>query len=103
MAVIGPGVIGNGSGYRIGDGYVLTAGHIVFEWNQSFPIPPVTSTTGLNHTGIITSPDLDYRNYEQGFINYVNATFGSGFVAALPANAIIEAQPETASKDFSVK
>lgn len=30
-----PQFVNGGSGYVIGDGYVLTAGHVVFEYNHS--------------------------------------------------------------------
>jgi hypothetical protein len=43
-----------GSGYRIGDQYVLTAGHVVYEWNRLFP--PAFDINSLNVV-------VDFRNY----------------------------------------
>jgi len=54
-----------GSGYRIGDNYILTAGHVFFDWNRQ-----------LNPTinDIVFGPGtqfLDYRGYRSAYLSAV--------------------------------
>lgn len=76
--VVGPGP-SNGSGYRIGDGYVLTAGHVVYEFNSS------TSTVITNKSVI------EYRPYALSYLTEALdrlAIIAGGGVADMAPEAI---------------
>ena len=61
-SVAGPGPLGNGSGYRIGDHLVLTAGHVAYEFNGNW------NNIGLTGLNVV----LDYRGYAQAYIDYLH-------------------------------
>jgi hypothetical protein len=70
---------GSGQGYRIGDNYVLTAGHIFFDWNKD------TSPT-LSDIVFGPAPSfLDYRGYQNAYLGAVLAAGSNP-----PSNAVIE-------------
>lgn len=50
--------LSEGSGYFIGDNLVLTAGHVVYTYNESLATP------ALQQLGSITPSDLDIRGYK---------------------------------------
>lgn len=63
FAVTGPGPA-NGSAFKIGDGFALTAGHVVFQASGSVSNPTITSG--------FTVAD-DYRGYEQAYLTALSA------------------------------
>ncbi|MDQ8756115.1 calcium-binding protein [Sphingosinicella sp. LHD-64] len=71
----------SGTGYRIGDNFVLTAGHIVFEWDRSRSSPDIID--GSNTIG------LSYRGYAGQYLDSVNQLIAAG--GAIPVNGVIEA------------
>jgi Ca2+-binding RTX toxin-like protein len=71
----------SGTGYRIGDNFVLTAGHIVFEWDRSRSSPDIID--GSNTIG------LSYRGYAGEYLDSVNQLISAG--GAIPVNGVIEA------------
>jgi Ca2+-binding RTX toxin-like protein len=74
----------DGTGYRIGDGYTLTAGHVVLEWDRNRPHPQIID--GSNTIA------LDFNGYRSAYLARVTqliATTPPG--NNIPANGSIEA------------
>ena len=71
-----------GSGVVIGNGYVLTAGHIVFEFNRKSAAPAVISSF---------AGAFDYRGYQGAYLSAANASLNN-ITGLYPANTTIEAK-----------
>lgn len=76
----------SGTGLKIGDGYILTAGHVVFEWNRSTSSP-------LNINDILDGPntvpsDFDFRGFRAAYLSAAQLVPTSG---VRPDNGKIEA------------
>ncbi len=55
----------NGAGYRIGDGFVLTAGHVIYEYNGSTSSPIIETDETLGNI-------VEYRGYRAKYLDEVN-------------------------------
>lgn len=84
----------DGSGYRIGDGFVLTAGHVFFEWNRT------TGQVDISDIWAAGSQFFDYRNYREQYLIQVAGEIAGGSPYA--SNRTIEGQPAMASRDSLV-
>ena len=73
----------DGSGYLIGDGFVLTAGHIVYEWDRNTSHSPRTFDS-FQSTGIYDYKD--YASYYRGAVDFFEVFLGE----SAPDNPTIE-------------
>lgn len=79
----------NGSGYIIGDNHILTAGHVVFEWDR-IVVNPGFDTGSL-------SIALDFRSYRKQYESIVSV-----LSSPLPTNPVIDGHPLIAKNDSVV-
>lgn len=90
--VVGPGPSDDGSGYQIGDGFILTAGHVVFRFNGSTTNPAIV-------TNKITR---QYRPYQQDYLDEVNRRLALGLSGTSLNPEVIEGDPEVYRSDSVV-
>ncbi len=77
----------DGYGYKIADNFILTAGHVFFEWNRSQSNPVIIQFGTIG---------LDYREYRAGYLAEITNRITNG--GPFPDNDLIEASIG-ASKD----
>jgi hypothetical protein len=97
VLVEGAGETGQGSGYRISDTLVLTAGHVVYDWSNFGRFPPNIDDNGINVV-------VDYRGYRAEFFRVISSFQGSWpLQRANPNRTVtmseIEGHPDIARRD----
>ena len=79
--VVGPGPEGDGSGYKIGDNLILTAGHVIYEYNGSKSSPQIATNQGVI---------FDFTGYNLRYLNEVNFRIASSYKNSQMTPEVIE-------------